>query len=123
MLAYRPLVAATVTSSAGESIRFLALVDSGADACLFPLTVATLLKMDVLRLPKAMTGGVGSQSNVTYYDTVSIDLGNGIAFDAYVGFTEGMNSVGMALLGQDGFFEKFNVEFLHKQRIFTIEAS
>jgi len=123
LTAYRPLTVATVTSSTGHSIRFLVLADSGADACLFPLSVAFLLKIDVARLPKTMTGGVGSNSNVTYYDTVQIDLGEGIVFDAYAGFTEGLNSAGMALLGQDGFFEHFNVEFLHRQRIFTVEAS
>jgi len=80
-----------------------------------------MLKLDVLHLPKAMTGGVGSQSNTTYYDTVSIDMGNGIVFDAYAGFTQGMDSVGMGLLGQQGFFEAHNVEFRHSEKIYTIE--
>jgi len=54
--------------------------DSGADACVFPLSLAILLKLDVLNLPKAYTGGVGSQNNPTYYDTVTIDMGEGIVF-------------------------------------------
>jgi len=77
----------------------------------------------VLALPKALTGGVGGQSNTTYYDTLTIDLGSGIAFSSYVGFTQGMDAVGFGLLGQTGFFDDFNVEFLHKQKIFTIEKS
>ena len=123
IIAYRPVTVMTVTASNGNSLRFLGLPDSGADACLFPLSVAIILQIDVLRLPKTMTGGVGTQSNVTYYDTVHIDLGEGIAFNAYAGFTEGMNSIGLALLGQSGFFEMFNVEFRHSQRIFTVEVS
>ena len=119
--AYRPLMKATITASNGESARILVLLDSGADACLFSLDIATQLNLDVLRLPKTFTGGVGSQANLTYYDTVSIDLGDGIQFSAYAAFTQGMNQVGLGLLGQSGFFEHFRVEFLYNQKIFTIE--
>jgi hypothetical protein len=101
----------------------MVLPDSGADACLFPLSLAILLKLDVLKLPKALTGGVGSQANVTYYDTIAIDLGSGIAFTAYSGFTNGVDSIGLGLLGQAGFFEQFRVEFQHKQKVFTIESA
>jgi hypothetical protein len=99
------------------------LADSGADACLFPLSLAILLNLDVFKLPKALTGGVGSQSNVTYYDTVTIGLENGITFSAYAGFTQGMDPIGFGLLGQAGFFEKHKVEFQHTNRIFTIESA
>lgn len=99
----------------------MVLPDSGADACLFPLSLALLLKLDVLKLPKSLTGGVGSQANLTYYETITIDLGGGIAFSAYVGFTQGMDPIGFGLLGQSDFFEQHNVEFLHKQKIFTVE--
>ena len=95
--------------------------DSGADDCLFPLTLAIMLKLDVLQLPKAMTGGVGSQTNTTYYDKISIDMGNGIVFNTYAGFTQGMDSVGLGLLGQSGFFESYVVEFRHCDKTFSVE--
>ena len=69
-----------------------------------------------------MTGGVGSNANITYYDTITIDLGSGITFSAYTGFTQGMDQMGLGLLGQDGFFEHYRVEFLLSQKIFTIES-
>lgn len=119
-VAYRPLAIATITASNRESARFVVLPDSGADACLFPLALALLLRLDVLRLPKAVTGGVGSNANVTYYDTVTIDMGSGITFTSYVGFTQAMDNVGMGLLGQGGFFEYYEVEFMHSQRTFAI---
>ena len=120
--AHRPLALATITASNGQSIRCVVLPDSGADSCLFPLSLAIMLKLDVLRLPKALTIGVGSQSNTTYYDKLSIDLGQGIAFEAYVGFTQGLDSVGMGLLGQNGFFDSYHVEFRHADKVFTVEA-
>ena len=97
--------------------------DSGADSCLFPLSIAILLKLDVLKLPKALTGGVGSSTNVTFYDTITIDLGSGIEFSAYTGFTQGMDYMGVGLLGQDGFFEHYRVEFSLSRKVFTIEST
>ena len=122
LIAHRPLAFATVTASNGESARCIVLPDSGADACLFPLSIAMLLKLDVLKLPKALTGGVGSNANTTYYDTITIDLGSGIVFSAYTGFTQGMDQMGLGLLGQDGFFAHFRVEFLLSKNIFMIES-
>jgi hypothetical protein len=104
-VAHRPLAIATITATNGHSLRCIVLPDSGADACLFPLSLAIMLKLDVLLLPKSLTMGVGSQANPTYYDKLLIDMGKGIVFTAYVGFTQGMDSVGMGLLGQDGFFD------------------
>jgi hypothetical protein len=83
--------------------------------------MAIMLKLDVLKLPKNATLGVGGVPNVTHYDTVQIDLGHGIVFSAYVGFTEGLESVGLGLLGQAGFFDKYDVHFSHNQKLFTIE--
>jgi len=113
---------ATITASNGNSFRCLVWPDTGADCCLFPLSIAIALKIDVLSLPQHLTGGVGSQSNMTYYDTVTIDLGNGIAFSAYTGFTQGMDAQGWGLLGQQDFFSGFHVEFKHALRHFTIET-
>ena len=81
-----------------------------------------VLKLDVLSLPKGLTGGLGSGANITYWDTITVDLGHGIIFSAYTGFTQGMDPMGLGLLGQDGFFERYRVEFLLSKRIFTIES-
>ena len=122
-MAHRPLAFATITASNGASTRCNVLPDSGADACLFPLSLAILMKLDVFKLPKGLTGGVGSNANTTYYDTITVDLGHGISFSVYAGFTQGMDQMGIGLLGQDGFFEYFRVEFLLSQRVFTIESA
>jgi hypothetical protein len=66
---------------------------------------------------------VGSESNVTFYDYLRIDLGKGIVFSAYVGFTDGMDAMAIGLLGQDGFFDRYNVEFRNAEGIFTVESA
>jgi hypothetical protein len=119
--AHRPVALATITASNGNSVRWVVMPDTGADACLFPLSLAIMLKLDVLQLPKDMTSGVGSQANLTYYDHLTIDMGEGIVFQAYAGFTQGLESVGMGLLGQSGFFDRYVVEFRHCDKVFLIE--
>ena len=46
-----------------------------------------------------------------------------LPFNSYVGFTDGLERQGIGLLGQSGFFEYYNVHFLHKERKFTIETT
>jgi hypothetical protein len=120
---YRPMVDVILLAPNGEAARISALADTGADYCLFPLDIAMLLQLNLARLPAATTIGVGNTANLTYYDTLTIDLGHGVIFETKVGFTKGMNSAGFGLLGQQGFFENFNVEFRHRERIFTVERS
>jgi len=121
--AYRPIVSATVTASNGNAVRSLVLLDSGADACLFSMEMANQLSLDISQLPNFLTGGVGSTSNVTYYDTVTVDLGDGVRFEAYAAFTRGLDQVGLGLLGQSGFFEQFRVQFDHRRKTFSIETA
>ena len=73
-------------------------------------------------MKRQLTGGVGSFGNVTYYDTLEIDVGNGLSFSSYVGFTQGLESQGMGLLGQAGFFETFIVGFDYMTRTFQLET-
>lgn len=118
---YRPTVPVTLLAGNGESVRWLGLADSGADSCLFPLTLAPLLRLDLPSLAKGVTSGLGNRLNVTYFETITIDLGFGIIFTSLVGFTGGMNGVGFGLLGQTGLFENYDVTFARRRKIFIIE--
>jgi hypothetical protein len=119
---FRPMVDLILLAPNGESVQRSALVDSGADFCSFPLTTATMLGLDIRTLPRALTAGVGSDSNMTYFSDLTINLENGVIFETRVGFTAGMNSAGFGLLGQEGFFANYNVEFRHRDRSFLIET-
>jgi hypothetical protein len=120
--AHRPVAVATITATNGRSVRWVVIPDSGADSCVFPLSLAFLLQLDPLKMDKSMTSGVGSQANITYFDILTIDLGQGVSFTCKVGFTQGLDAVGFGLLGQDGFFSNFDVHFSHKQKLFDIEV-
>lgn len=99
----------------------------------FSVSFAIALGLDPLTMKQQMTGGVGSTGNVTYYADLTIEIGilvdvSGSAtfkpqftFKAYAGFTAGLDSQGIGLLGECGFFENHLVTFDHKARSFHIE--
>lgn len=82
-------------------------------------------------MPQHMTGGVGNSGNVTHYGHVNIEIGffagtppnflPKVSFTAYAGFTTGLESQGIGLLGQCDFFENFSVTLDHKNKVFHIE--
>jgi hypothetical protein len=112
-MAHRPLLIAELIAQNGSSFKCIAIVDSGADHCVFPLAFAPALGLDSLNMKMQMTGGVGNTANATYYETIKI-VGSRpgapnvtLEFETLVGFTAGMDAIGWGLLGQSGFFEKF----------------
>jgi len=129
---YRPWVYTRLTAANGSTLNCFADVDSGADSCVFPTSFAIALGLDPLQMKKQMTGGVGNAGNVTHYADVAIELGSidaqgaitfdpQLKFNAYVGFTVGLEAQGIGLLGECGFFENFLVSFDHKSHIFHVE--
>ena len=62
-------------------------------------------------------------ANPTYYTELEIALAQGVQFKSYVGFTPGLDAQGIGLLGQQGFFDYYNVTFRHKEQKFTIETT
>jgi hypothetical protein len=51
-----------------------AMVDSGADDCLFPRSFLQPLGIDPLALPVDFTGGVGNNRNATQYAKIVVDI-------------------------------------------------
>jgi hypothetical protein len=122
-IAMRPFAVAVLSASTGRRLRCLVCLDSGADSCVFPARFASVLGLDMLAMPTQFTGGVGSTANLTAYTQLAVDLGRGIQFQSYVGFTPAMDAQGIGLLGQAGFFDYYNVCFYQRQLRFTVETT
>lgn len=126
-VACRPLVRTRlVAPTNAQRFSCVAVVDSGADHCVFPLAFASALGLDPLAMKMQMTGGVGNQANATYFAPLKIELplgsGTSLTFEALAGFTAGLDAIGMGLLGQTGFFEAFTVTFSHRSKLFILEG-
>ena len=130
---YRPLLVSRLTADNGKTFLCVSEIDSGADQCVFPTSFAIALGLDPLTMKQQVTGGVGSTGNVTHYENLTIEIGSmvdvggvmtfnpQITFKAYVGFTAGLESQGIGLLGECGLFENYLITFDHTNRLFHIE--
>ena len=79
------------------------------------------LGLDPLTAPIDTTSGVGSANIPAHFCDVVLDLGV-LQFPLYAGFTTGMEHLGIGLLGQMGFFDKFTITFDYVNKLFVLET-
>ena len=94
----------------GETVSYEALVDSGADCCIFPAQIADVLGIDVESGEKKEVWGVTGVSEYYYVHFVELIVG-GWSYDVKVGFLPNIARLGYGILGQKGFFDTFIVKF------------
>ena len=106
--AFRPIIPITVCNPRdGKSIRYLALVDSGADNCIFATEIGGLIGLDITSgAPSTVSGVVAGASRPYYLHEVEIEVG-GFAHKATVGFMPALSKNGHGFVGRVGFFERF----------------
>lgn len=98
--------------------KLLALVDSGADACLFPKDVADVLGITLSSGRAASLMGIGRNRVPFYFHEVEILFGR-YHFRTQAGFAR--DNIGVSgLLGQKGFFEQFLVTFDNAGNYFEV---
>lgn len=97
----------------------IALVDSGADLCLFQSDIGKLIGIDVERGSELAFEGVSGATATAYLRRISLTVRGMSSISLDVGFTDSM-AVGTGLLGQQGFFEQFRVGFELADQVFEI---
>jgi hypothetical protein len=105
----RPIIPIIVRNPATrQSVRYLALVDSGADECIFAAEIGELIGLDVLAgWERSVSGVVAGQIRPYYVHDVEIEVG-GTRRRSAVGFMPDLAANGHGLLGQTGFFDLFS---------------
>ena len=93
-------------------VDYEALVDSGADICLFHADIGELLGIDITKGGPQEILGVGGKASVYYLHRVAVEVGSS-SFEIEAGFMPSVSGHVMryGLVGQRGFFEKFIVKF------------
>ncbi|KKW10941.1 MAG: hypothetical protein UY50_C0024G0031 [Parcubacteria group bacterium GW2011_GWA2_49_9] len=95
----------------GRAVRYGALIDSGADFCMVDGLIGEYLGIDVRAGIRAQFGGIEESVGAeAYFHTVTMKIG-GTESEVNVGFSYDIASHGFALLGQNGFFDRFSVNF------------
>lgn len=118
-IALRPALPVAIVAGASRLSCF-AIVDSGADHCVFPRVFLQQLGLDPLQAPAELNAGVGGTTS-THFFNVTLDFGGGVQVQVFAGFTSGLDAIGFGLLGQSGFFDRFNVYFKQSQHIYEVE--
>ena len=106
---WRPIIAINVRHPVTrKSIRYFALIDSGADNCILGAEIGELIGLDIHAGKKSTVSGVvAGQSRPYYLHDVEIEVG-GWWKKTTVGFMRELSHNGHGFLGRDGFFDRFS---------------
>lgn len=106
----KPIVPITVKLGDRE-IGYAALIDSGADFCIFDGEVGEYLGLDVRSGKREMFGGVQERGGAeAFLHKIILNVG-GWDHETVVGFSYDIAKHGYGILGQKGFFDIFVVKF------------
>lgn len=101
-----------------SDINYTALIDSGADFCIFDAEIGEYLGLDIFAGPKEVFGGIQEKGGAeAFIHNVILEIG-GWGYKTKVGFSYDIAKHGFGILGQKGFFDIFVVKFdLSKENI------
>lgn len=100
-----------------NAVRYEALIDSGADLCIFDAKLGKGLGIPIESGEKRIVSGVTGKPEFYYLHRITIIVG-GWKHKATVGFMPKMSVTAYGILGQIGFFDHYSVKFdLNKQEI------
>lgn len=106
----RPIIPIRISFN-GVTARYAALIDSGADFCIFDAEVGEYIGINIKSGLKEVFGGVQEvDGSVAFFHEITLSVGGHNA-QALVGFSYDIAKHGYGLLGQKGFFDIFIVKF------------
>lgn len=117
--ALRPIIPITL-KNADKQLRYIALIDSGADFCIFHADIAVILTINYKLLSRKDFGGIGGTMCKGYIGVIEIGLGDTF-FETPVIFSPDIGDYGYGILGQVGFFDKLKITFNYKAQDIFIQ--
>lgn len=119
---HRPIIPVTLRFKNIE-LRYLALLDSGADFNIFHGEIAKILKINLPKLknPMAFSGIKEGATGKGYFTTIDIGI-NDRYTNTPVVFSNDISSDGYGILGQQGFFNHYKISFNYLAKEIVIEG-
>lgn len=114
----RPIISVLLKSETRVGI-FPSLIDSGADHCIFSLDTAKSLGIKLKPKNKTTISGIGREPIEGYWDELELRIAGKI-YTARVIFAK-ISDYGHGILGQQGFFDHFDVKLSYQKQIVEIE--
>ena len=114
----RPVIP-VILKNKSKFVLYSGLIDSGADYCIFNIQIAKELDIP-LQPKKIILKGIGREKVTGYLAEVEISI-DGSSYDLTAIFAE-MEEFGHGILGQQGFFEHFDVRLSYRNRQIEIDS-
>ena len=114
----RPVIP-VILKNKSKFVLYSGLIDSGADYCIFNIQIAKELDVP-LQPKKIILKGIGREKVTGYLAEVEISI-DGSSYDLTAIFAE-MEEFGHGILGQQGFFEHFDVRLSYRNRQIEIDS-
>lgn len=113
----RPVIPISLKGT-NKVIRYEALIDTGADFCIFPLGIAKTLNVNLNKDKSLIFSGIDGEPIIGFIADVNLGFGKIYVLTKVV-FAETANVVGV--LGQRGFFDHFDVRLSYQKQSIEIE--
>lgn len=114
---YRPKIS-VVIEYRNKLVGDLALIDSGADHCVFSYrSIGDYLGINLKKGKKLKAFGISNKAINIYFHNITLYIKNH-KFKIYAGFCYELEH---SLLGRSGFFDKFKIMFDDQNKIVTLE--
>lgn len=106
----KPIILSEI-SNGNSRTKYAALIDSGADFCIFDAEIGEQIGLDVRSGKLERFGGIQvAEASEAFMHTVVLTVG-GWDYKTTIGFSYGISRKGYGILGQKGFFDMFVVKF------------
>jgi len=117
----RPIIPVELQKK-NSTVKLEVLIDSGADRCIIWGEIAEALGIDVKAGKEHKFGGIGStRAQIGYEHKVGITVGQE-TINATVIFSYDI-AQGLAIVGQEGFFDHFVIKFDYKKRSIVLRRN
>lgn len=106
----KPIVSVKI-SVGDKELHYAALIDSGADFCIFDAEIGEYLGLDIQSGKQEEFGGIQEKGGAkAFLHQIKLNIG-GWDYKTIVGFSYDIARHGFGILGQKGFFDIFVVKF------------
>ena len=116
---YRPIIPVQIKHKSKE-IKYEALIDSGADQCIFHSEIAEIIGIPWREGKKCNFGGIGGKVFKGFASPINLVVG-GNEIKTKTIFSSEIPNSSYAILGQSGFFKFFRIRFVFQKK--TIEIT
>jgi hypothetical protein len=116
----RPVVPIALINGS-QRVRYLALIDSGADYCIFHAEIGEQIGLEIESGKRLSFFGSSGQEQSAFFHEIKLEIG-GHEVTCFAGFSHELQSLPYGILGQVGFFDSFKITFDYEREKIELQS-